>query len=101
MTIHRIAKYGQQRIHSQLNQYHFLLQILPYDFKQRGCVEGIIFVQDGAPPHIVNPVKQLLKGHFRNASYQPPFSYKLAIRSSDLNTCEFWLCSNLKDVVSD
>ncbi|GFY21865.1 uncharacterized protein TNCV_3295091 [Trichonephila clavipes] len=26
MSIHRIAEYGQQRIHSQLNQYHFILQ---------------------------------------------------------------------------
>ena len=26
-------------------------------FQHRGCVDWIIFVQDGAPPHIASPVK--------------------------------------------
>ncbi|GFT59154.1 uncharacterized protein TNCV_1543071 [Trichonephila clavipes] len=37
------------------------------DLQQRGCVNGIIFMQDGAPRHIANPGKQLLKGHLGNA----------------------------------
>ncbi|GFU19183.1 uncharacterized protein TNCV_4397671 [Trichonephila clavipes] len=39
------------------------------DFQQRGCADGIIFMQDGASPHIANPVKQLLKEHFINARF--------------------------------
>ena len=35
--------------------------------QQRGWVDQIIFVQDGAPPHSASPVKRLLKQHFRNA----------------------------------
>ena len=35
--------------------------------QQLGCVARIIFMQDGVPPHIANPVKQLLKQHFGNA----------------------------------
>ena len=34
--------------------------------QQRGCVDRIIFMLDGAPPHITNPVKQLLKRPFGN-----------------------------------
>ncbi|PRD30774.1 UNVERIFIED_CONTAM: hypothetical protein NCL1_25383 [Trichonephila clavipes] len=34
------------------------------DVQLRGCVERIIFVQNGAPPHIANPVNQLLKETF-------------------------------------
>ncbi|GFX83210.1 uncharacterized protein TNCV_4988041 [Trichonephila clavipes] len=62
-------------------RYEFLLcnhDIL--DLQQCGCVDGIIFMQDGAPPHIVNPVKQLLKGHFENAIFlQPGLPYQLIL----------------------
>ncbi|GBN48423.1 hypothetical protein AVEN_84468-1 [Araneus ventricosus] len=34
--------------------------------QQRGCVDGTFFMQDGAPPHISTPVKQLLNLHFGN-----------------------------------
>ncbi|GBL84392.1 hypothetical protein AVEN_117161-1 [Araneus ventricosus] len=34
--------------------------------QQRGCVDCPIFMQDGAPPHIATPVKQLLNLHFGN-----------------------------------
>ena len=35
-------------------------------FQHRACVDRIISMQDSAPPHIANPVKQLLKRHFGN-----------------------------------
>ncbi|GFV60007.1 uncharacterized protein TNCV_1401151 [Trichonephila clavipes] len=69
------------------------------DLQQCGCVDGIPFMQDGALPHIANPVKQLLKGHFGNArvishhflTVSPP-------RSPDLNPCDFWLWGYLKEL---
>ncbi|GFW17068.1 uncharacterized protein TNCV_2761921 [Trichonephila clavipes] len=39
------------------------------DLQQRGCVDVIIFMQDGVPPHIANPVNQLLRGHFQSARF--------------------------------
>ena len=35
-------------------------------FLQRACMDRIIFMQGGAPPHISKPVIQMLKRHFRN-----------------------------------
>ncbi|GBM73533.1 hypothetical protein AVEN_218511-1 [Araneus ventricosus] len=38
----------------------FLLRNQPISaLQQRGCVDSTIFMQDGAPPHIATPVKQL------------------------------------------
>ncbi|GBN67608.1 hypothetical protein AVEN_36271-1 [Araneus ventricosus] len=34
--------------------------------QQRRCVDGTIFMQADAPPHITTPVKQLLNLHFGN-----------------------------------
>ncbi|GBM66465.1 hypothetical protein AVEN_146293-1 [Araneus ventricosus] len=69
--------------------------------KQRGYVDRIIFMQDGAPPHIGNPVKQLLKRHFGNARIiSGHFPTVWPSRSPDLNPCDFWLWGYLKDVFS-
>lgn len=69
--------------------------------QQRGCVDGIIFMQDGAPPHIANPVKQLLRRHFGNARIiSRHFPTAWPPRSPDLNPCDFWLWGYLKDVFS-
>ncbi|GBN57259.1 hypothetical protein AVEN_17341-1 [Araneus ventricosus] len=48
-------------------RYESLLrnQLIPA-LQQRGCVDSTIFMQDGAPPHIATPVKQLLNPHFGN-----------------------------------
>ncbi|GFW34630.1 uncharacterized protein TNCV_952581 [Trichonephila clavipes] len=57
-------------------------------------------MQDGAPPHIANPVKQLLKGHFgNNRVINHLFLTALTARLSDLNLIDFWLQCHLKDVV--
>ncbi|GBL94545.1 hypothetical protein AVEN_235631-1 [Araneus ventricosus] len=64
--------------------------------QQRGCVDRIIFMQDGAPPQIANPVKQ----HFGNARIiSRHFPTAWPSRSPDLNPCDFWLWGYLKDVV--
>ncbi|GBM75493.1 hypothetical protein AVEN_183809-1 [Araneus ventricosus] len=68
--------------------------------QQRRCVDSTIFMQDGAPPHIATPVKQLLNLHFgidRIISRHFPTAWPP--RSPDLNPCDFWLWSYLKDVV--
>ncbi|GBN36732.1 hypothetical protein AVEN_26635-1 [Araneus ventricosus] len=57
-------------------------------------------MQEGAPPHIATPVKQLLNLHFGNdriiirhfPTAWPP-------RSSGLNPCDFLLWGYLRDVV--
>ncbi|GBM29951.1 hypothetical protein AVEN_167431-1 [Araneus ventricosus] len=58
------------------------------------------FRQDGAPSHIATPVMQLLNLHFGNGriiSRHLPKAWPP--RSSDLNSCDFWLWGYLKDVV--
>ncbi|GBL93012.1 hypothetical protein AVEN_54648-1 [Araneus ventricosus] len=57
-------------------------------------------MQDGPPPHIATPVKQLLNLHFGNDRIiSPYFSTAWPPRSPDLNPCDFWLWGYLKDVV--
>ncbi|GBL88998.1 hypothetical protein AVEN_255159-1 [Araneus ventricosus] len=48
-------------------RYESLLrnQLIPA-LQQRGSVDRTIFMQDGAPPHIATPKKQLLNLHFGN-----------------------------------
>lgn len=57
-------------------------------------------MQDGAPLHITNPLKQLLKRHFGNASI---ISRHLPTvwpsRLSNLNPCDFCLWGYMKDIV--
>ena len=70
------------------------------DLQELGCVDRIIFKQDGATPHIVNPVKHLIKRHFRNARIiSHHFSTAWSSRSPGPNPCDFWLWSYLKDVL--
>ena len=68
--------------------------------QQCGCVGRIIFMKDGYPPHIANPVKQLLKWHFGSARIiYRHFPAVWPSRSSDINPCDFWLWGYLKGVV--
>lgn len=68
--------------------------------QQRECVDSIIFMQDGAPPHIANRVKRLLRRHFGNARIiSRHFPTAWPARSPDLNPCDFWLWGYLKDIV--
>ncbi|GFV71675.1 uncharacterized protein TNCV_3534651 [Trichonephila clavipes] len=58
-------------------------------------------MQVGAPPHITRCVKDVLKHHFteeRVISCQ--FLHLRPPRSPDLNPCDFWLWSHLRQLVS-
>ena len=69
--------------------------------QQRGYVDQISFMQDGAPPHIANLVKQLLNWHFRNAKIiSRHFSKPGRSDHLILNPCDFWLWGYRKDVFS-
>ncbi|GFW43705.1 uncharacterized protein TNCV_4770541 [Trichonephila clavipes] len=66
-------------------------KIIP-NLQARQCLSRIIFMQDGAPPHITRCVKDVLKHHFteeRVISRQ--FRHLWPPRSPDLNPCDFWL----------
>ena len=68
--------------------------------QQRQCVDRTILMQDGAPPNIATPVKQLLSAQFgddRIISRHFPTTWPP--RSSDLNPCNFSLWGYLKNVV--
>ena len=68
--------------------------------QQCGCVNQIIFMQDGAPPHIAHPVKQLLRRHFENAriiSHHFPTIWPF--QSPDLNPCDLWVWGYQKDAM--
>ncbi|GFW20390.1 uncharacterized protein TNCV_3458271 [Trichonephila clavipes] len=65
-----------------------------------GCVDEIIFMQDGIPRNIANVAKQLVKLHFGIARlFSRRFPTAWPPRSLDLNSCYFWLWDYLKDVV--
>ncbi|GFS78129.1 uncharacterized protein TNCV_1107511 [Trichonephila clavipes] len=73
-------------------------KIIP-DLQARQCLSRIIFMQDGAPPHITRCVKDVLKHHFteeRVISHQ--FRHLWPPRSPDLNPCDFWLWGHLKQL---
>ncbi|GFS61082.1 transposable element tc3 transposase [Trichonephila clavipes] len=61
-------------------------KIIPY-LQARPCLSRIIFMQDGAPPHITRCVKDVLN-HLRPA------------RSPDFNPCDFGLWGHLRQLVS-
>ncbi|GBN11410.1 hypothetical protein AVEN_157919-1 [Araneus ventricosus] len=61
---------------------------------------GTIFMQNGVPPHIEDPVKRLLSMHFENnRNIRRHFPINWPLRSPDLNPCDFWLWVYLKYVV--
>ncbi|GFX41555.1 transposable element tc3 transposase [Trichonephila clavipes] len=75
-------------------------KIIP-DLQARQCLSRIIFMQDGAPPHITRCVTEVLKHHFteeRVISRQ--FRHLWPPRSPDLSPCDFWLWGHLKQLVS-
>lgn len=82
-------------------RYEALLRnhVLPA-LQKRQCVDRTIFMQDGAPPHIATPVKQLLSAQFGDGGIiSRHFPKTWPPRSPDLNPCDFWLWGYLKNVV--
>ncbi|GFU86465.1 uncharacterized protein TNCV_1418171 [Trichonephila clavipes] len=75
-------------------------KIIP-DMQARQCLSRIIFMQDGAPPHITRCVKDVLKHHFTEERViSRHFRHMWPPRSPDLNPCDLWLWSHLKQLVS-
>ncbi|GFU11159.1 transposable element tc3 transposase [Trichonephila clavipes] len=71
------------------------------DLQARPCLSRIIFLQDGAPPHIISCVKDVLKHHFTEGRViSRPFRHLWPPRSPDLNPCDFWLWGDLRQLVS-
>lgn len=62
-------------------------------------IENIIFMQDGAPPHIFNPVKQFLRNTFGDRIISRQFPVIWPARSPDLNPADLWLWGYLKERV--
>ncbi|GBM97586.1 hypothetical protein AVEN_121409-1 [Araneus ventricosus] len=60
--------------------------------QQRGCLQDIIFMQDGAPHHIERRVKQLIRQHFTYARViSRHFPTEWAPRWPVITLCDFWL----------
>lgn len=66
---------------------------------QEHDIENIIFMQDGAPPHIFNPVKQFLRNTFGDRVISRQFPKTWPPRSPDINPADFWLWGYLKERV--
>ncbi|GBO12943.1 hypothetical protein AVEN_210738-1 [Araneus ventricosus] len=74
-------------------------QLIPA-LQQRGCVNSTIFMKDGAPPHIVVLVKQLLNLHFGNDNCQSPFPNSLSAPITLTRTLATFGCGGyLNDIV--
>ncbi|GFU32537.1 uncharacterized protein TNCV_1148181 [Trichonephila clavipes] len=75
-------------------------KIIP-DLQARQCLSRIIFMQDGAPPHITRCVKDVLKHHFTEERViSGQFRHLWPPRLPDFNPCDFWLWGHLKQLVS-
>ncbi|GFW47112.1 uncharacterized protein TNCV_55651 [Trichonephila clavipes] len=58
----------------------------------RRCDTTTVFMQDGAPSHIIRCVKQVLRCHFSDDRIiRQHFHTPWPPRSPDLNPCDFWL----------
>ncbi|GFX76624.1 uncharacterized protein TNCV_3163421 [Trichonephila clavipes] len=75
-------------------------KIIP-DLQARPCLSRIIFMQDGAPPHITRCVTDVLKHHFTEERViRRQIHHMWPLRSPDHNLCDFWLWDHLKQLVS-
>ncbi|GFV91679.1 transposable element tc3 transposase [Trichonephila clavipes] len=71
------------------------------DLQAHQCLSRIIFMQDGAPPHITRCVTDVLKHHFTEERViSRHFHHLWPPRLLDLNPCDFWLWGHLKPLVS-
>lgn len=70
------------------------------ELQQHGRLQDTIFMQDGAPPHILRGVQQVLRATFTDARViSRCFPTAWPPRSPDLTPCDFWLWGFLKDQV--
>lgn len=73
--------------------------VIPQLKRRRKC-SSTIFMQDGAPPHIYTPVKELLTKTFSaQRVISRNFPQPWPSRSPDINPCDFYLWSHMKQIV--
>lgn len=82
-----------QRYETMLNNY-----LIP-QLQQRKAIGNIVWMQDGAPPHVSNSVKQLLQQTFGDKVISRHFQFAWPPRSPDLTPMDFWLWGYLKSKV--
>jgi hypothetical protein len=61
--------------------------------------KSVVFMQDGAPPHIAKPVKEFLMKKFGDDIISRHFPRQWPPRSPDLNPCDFFLWGYLREKV--
>lgn len=82
-------------------QYFEMLRdnVIPQLKRRRKC-SSTIFMQDGAPPHIFTPVKDLLTKTFTvQRVISRNFQHSWPSRSPDINPCDYYLWSHMKQKV--
>jgi hypothetical protein len=67
--------------------------------QQRNILGEVVFMQDGAPPHVSRNVKALLQQHFGDRIISRHFPFEWPARSPDLTPADFWLWGYLKSRV--
>ncbi|GFW82261.1 uncharacterized protein TNCV_3817421 [Trichonephila clavipes] len=58
-----IGDFGPVTVTGQRYEYLLCNHVIT-DLQQRSCVDGFIFMQDDAHPHIANPIEAAAKGSF-------------------------------------
>lgn len=66
---------------------------------ERSCLEGIVFQQDGAPPHTQKAARELLYSHFGDRVISRNFDFAWPARSPDLTPADYWLWGYVKSKV--
>ncbi|GFV34312.1 uncharacterized protein TNCV_4023271 [Trichonephila clavipes] len=72
--------------------------VLP-ELRRRNALNNIVWMQDGAPPHIARSVKRLLDQHFGDHIISRYYPFPWPARSPDLTTMDFWFWGYLKSTV--
>ncbi|GFW07462.1 uncharacterized protein TNCV_3915951 [Trichonephila clavipes] len=72
--------------------------VLP-ELRRRNALNDIVWMQDGAPPHIARSVKRLLDQHFGDRIISRYYPFPSPARSPDLTPMDFWFWGYLKSTV--
>ncbi|GBN72744.1 hypothetical protein AVEN_134293-1 [Araneus ventricosus] len=94
-----ITENGVQTCSASGQRYRYMIRdfVIP-QLQQRTCLQDIIFMQDGVPPHKDRRVDQLLRQQFKDARViSRHFPTAWPARSPDITPCDFWLWGFLKD----
>lgn len=81
-------------------RYKSMLQnyVIP-ELQQRNVISDIVWMQDGAPPHIAQCVRPVLQQHFGDRVISRNFAVSWPPRSPDLTPMDFWFWGYLKSKV--